>query len=92
MSKPAKDEESLLAVARDAFIEMAGREPTRQELWRIHSGFKRMAFTVLEHLDHIQKHENENPHQTTYSEDIKSNEPAAPNTSRTLGKKGKYIA
>lgn len=92
MSKPAQDEEHLLAFARDAFIEMAGREPTRQELWRVHSGFKRMAFTVLEHLDYLQKHENEDLTQATSPEDIKSDQPETPNKGGSFGAEGKPTA
>jgi len=40
-------------VARESLVELLGREPTRQELWRVHACFKRMAFTLLDYVDHL---------------------------------------
>lgn len=70
MSKPTKDEDALLELTKGALADVLGREPTKQEVWRVHAGFKRMAFMLLEHLDHIKKYDNENPDQETYPEDM----------------------
>ena len=70
MSKPDKDEEALVELTRNALADVLGREPSRQEVWKVHAGFKRMAFMLLDHMDHIKKHENENPDQETYPEDM----------------------
>ena len=70
MSKPDKDEEALVELTRTALADVLGREPTRQEVWKVHAGFKRMAFMLLDHMDHIKKHENETPDQETYPEDV----------------------
>ena len=70
MSKPTKDEEALLDLTKGALADVLGREPTKQEVWRVHAGFKRMAFMLLEHLDHIKKYDNENSDQETYPEDM----------------------
>lgn len=83
MSKPAKDEEALVELTRNALSDVLGREPTRQEVWKVHAGFKRMAFMLLEHRDHIKKHENENPDQETYPEDVEPDDPEAPDEERT---------
>ena len=42
MSKPAKDEEALIELTRGALADVLGREPTKQEVWKVHAGFKRM--------------------------------------------------
>ncbi len=60
MSKPTKDEEALIELTKNALSDVLGREPSKQEVWRVHAGFKRMAFMLLEHLDHIKKYENQN--------------------------------
>ena len=57
MSKPTKDEEALIELTKNALSEVLGREPSKQEVWRVHAGFKRMAFMLLEHLDHIKKYD-----------------------------------
>ena len=72
MSKPDKDEEALVELTRNALADVLGREPSRQEVWKVHAGFKRMAFMLLDHMDHIKKHENENPDQETYPEDLET--------------------
>lgn len=74
MSKPTKDEEALVELTRDALSDVLGREPTRQEVWKVHAGFKRMAFMLLDHMDHIKKHENENPDQETYPDDVETDD------------------
>ena len=74
MSKPDKDEEALVELTRNALTDVLGREPSRQEVWKVHAGFKRMAFMLLDHMDHIKKHENENPDQETYPEDVDSDD------------------
>lgn len=70
MSKPDKEEEALVELTRNALAEVLGREPSRQEVWKVHAGFKRMAFMLLDHMDHIKKHDNENPDQETLPEDV----------------------
>ena len=42
-----------MELTKTALADVLGREPTKQEVWRVHAGFKRMAFMLLEHLDHI---------------------------------------
>ena len=74
MSKPNKDEEALVELTRNALADVLGREPSRQEVWKVHAGFKRMAFMLLDHMDHIKKHDNENPDQETYPEDVDSDD------------------
>lgn len=51
MSKPETDEQYLVEMTKDALRETLGREPTRQEVWKVHGGFKRMAFILIEHID-----------------------------------------
>lgn len=72
MSKPNKDEEALVELTRNALADVLGREPSRQEVWKVHAGFKRMAFMLLDHMDHIKKHENENPDQENYPDDLET--------------------
>lgn len=48
---PAGDEEVLMKLTEEALADVLGREPTRQEILRVHAGFKRMAFTMWEHLE-----------------------------------------
>ena len=91
MSKPTKDEEALMELSRKALVDALGREPTRQELWRVHAGFKRMAFTLLEHLNHMQKYEDQDSDQTTYPEDIKPDQPETDDESGALGEKGEPL-
>ena len=50
MSQPTKDEEALIGLTKNALADVLGREPTKQEVWRVHAGFKRMAFMLLDHL------------------------------------------
>lgn len=83
MSKPNKDEEALVELTRNALADVLGRESSRQEVWKVHAGFKRMAFMLLDHMDHIKKHENENPDQETYPEDMDSDDPEASNEEGT---------
>ncbi|MFZ2253041.1 MAG: hypothetical protein WAW13_02565 [Minisyncoccia bacterium] len=82
MSKPDKEEEALVELTRNALAEVLGREPSRQEVWKVHAGFKRMAFMLLDHMDHIKKHDNENPDQETLPEDVE------PDDSETANKEG----
>lgn len=92
MSKPTKDEEALVELTKAALADVLGREPTKQEVWRVHAGFKRMAFMLLEHRDHIKKYENENPDQATYPEDLETDHGEAADESGTLGKEGESPA
>ena len=85
MSKPEKDEEALVELTRTALADVLGREPTRQEVWKVHAGFKRMAFMLLDHMDRIKKHENENPDQETYPEDIEPDESETADEGNALG-------
>jgi len=88
MSKPTKDEETLIELTKNALSEVLGREPSKQEVWRVHAGFKRMAFMLLEHLDHIKKDDNENSNQKTNSEDLETDDSETINPERTLGEEG----
>jgi len=92
MSKPTKDEEALVELTRDALSDVLGREPTRQEVWKVHAGFKRMAFMLLDHMDHIKKHENENPDQETYPDDVETDDEEATDESGTSLETGKPLA
>ena len=85
MSKPDKDEEALVELTRNALADVLGREPSRQEVWKVHAGFKRMAFMLL---DHIKKHENENPDQETYPEDMEPDDSEAADEERASGTEG----
>ena len=80
-----------MGLTKDALADVLGREPTKQEVWRVHAGFKRMAFMLLEHLDHIKKYDNENPDQETYPEDVEPDDPETPDKSGTLGEEGKSL-
>lgn len=88
MSKPNKDEEALVELTRTALADVLGREPTKQEVWKVHAGFKRMAFMLLDHMDHIKKHENENPDQETYPEDLDSDDSETSDEERASGSEG----
>lgn len=88
MSKPTKDEEALIELTKNALSEVLGREPSKQEVWRVHAGFKRMAFMLLEHLDHIKKYDNENSDQKTSAEDLETDNSETPNPERTLREEG----
>jgi len=83
MSKPDKDDEALVELTRTALVDVLGREPTRQEVWKVHAGFKRMAFMLLDHMDHIKKHENETPDQETYPEDVDTDDSETANEEGT---------
>lgn len=83
MSKPEKDEEALVELTRTALADVLGREPSRQEVWKVHAGFKRMAFMLLDHMDHIKKHENETPDQETYPEDVDTDDSETANEEGT---------
>ena len=88
MSKPTKDEEALIELTKNALSEVLGREPSKQEVWRVHAGFKRMAFMLLEHLDHIKKYDNENSDQKNHSGDLETDNEEATDPERTLGEEG----
>ena len=88
MSKPDKEEEALVELTRNALADVLGREPSRQEVWKVHAGFKRMAFMLLDHLDHIKKHENENPDQETYPDDVEKDDSEAADEERASGSEG----
>lgn len=88
MSKPDKDEEALVELTRNALADVLGREPSRQEVWKVHAGFKRMAFMLLDHMDHIKKHENENPDQETYPDDMETDDSKVADEERPTGKEG----
>ena len=91
MSQPTKDEQALFELTRRALADVLGREPTKQELWRVHAGFKRMAFMLLDHMDHINKHENENPDQETYPEDMETFDEEAADESGTHLETGESV-
>ena len=88
MSQPTKDEEALIGLTKDALADVLGREPTKQEVWRVHAGFKRMAFMLLDHLDHIKKYDNENLDQKTCPEDLETDDSETTDPERTLGEEG----
>ena len=92
MSKPDKDEEALVELTRNALTEILGREPTRQEVWKVHAGFKRMAFMLLDHMDHLKKHENEDSDQETYPEDVESDDEESSDEEGTSLETGKPLA
>lgn len=91
MSKPDKEEEALVELTRNALADVLGREPSRQEVWKVHAGFKRMAFMLLDHMDHIKKHENENPDQETYPEDMDTDNTEAANKEGTSLETGESV-
>ncbi|MDZ4243866.1 MAG: hypothetical protein U1C57_02055 [Candidatus Doudnabacteria bacterium] len=91
MSKPTKDEEALIELTKGALADVLGREPTKQEVWKVHAGFKRMAFMLLEHLDHIKKYENQNPDQETYPDDLETDDPETAHPEGTLGEEGEPL-
>ena len=91
MSQPTKDEEALTELTKNALAEVLGREPTKQEVWRVHAGFKRMAFMLLDHLDHIKKHDNENPDQETLPEDLEADDSETPDPEGALGEVGEVF-
>lgn len=88
MSKPDKEEEALVELTRNALADVLGREPSRQEVWKVHAGFKRMAFMLLDHMDHIKKHDNENPDQETLPEDVEPDDSEASDEERASGSEG----
>lgn len=88
MSQPTKDEEALVELTKNALADVLGREPTKQEVWRVHAGFKRMAFMLLDHLDHIKKYDDKNPDQKNNPEDLETDHEEAIDTERTLGEEG----
>ncbi|MDO8495109.1 MAG: hypothetical protein Q7S32_01090 [bacterium] len=55
---PLDEEKMLMKLTEEALIDVLGRQPTRHEILRTHVGFKRMAFILLDHLDHIKKEED----------------------------------
>jgi len=88
MSQPTKDEEALVELTKNALADVLGREPTKQEVWRVHAGFKRMAFMLLDHLDHIKKYDDENPDQKNLPEDLETDHEEVTDPERTLGEEG----
>ncbi|OPZ23832.1 MAG: hypothetical protein BWZ03_00374 [bacterium ADurb.BinA186] len=91
MSKPTKDEEALIELTKNALSEVLGREPSKQEVWRVHAGFKRMAFMLLEHLDHIKKYENKNIDEEDLPQDSQEIESETFDEERTLGEEGEHL-
>ena len=91
MSKPTKDEEALIELTRNALADVLGREPTKQEVWRVHAGFKRMAFMLLEHMDHVKKYENQNPDQENLPSNLEADDEEATTSERTLGETGESL-
>ena len=91
MSKPDKEEEALVELTRNALADVLGREPSRQEVWKVHAGFKRMAFMLLDHMDHIKKHDNENPDQETLPEDVEPDDSEAADEEGTSLETGKSL-
>lgn len=57
-SIPQNDDE-LMALTKKALDDILDREPTQQEVLRAHAGFKRMAFVMMEHLEHQDKKEKQ---------------------------------
>lgn len=55
---PLDEEKMLMKLTEEALVDVLGRQPTRHEILRTHAGFKRMAFILLDHLDHIKKDED----------------------------------
>ncbi len=90
MPKPTKDEEALVDLTRDALSDVLGREPSKQEVWRVHAGFKRMAFMLLEHLDYIKRYENQNIDGKDLPEDRQEIESEISDEERALGEEGEY--
>ncbi len=62
---PCSDED-LMELTKKALGDVLGRDPTKQEISRIHASFKRMAFVMYEHLKHERK-ENIRPRSTPES-------------------------
>ena len=91
MSKPTKDEEALIELTRNALADVLGREPTKQEVWRVHAGFKRMAFMLLEHMDHVKKYENQNPDQENIPSNLEADDEEAAASERALGETGESL-
>ena len=90
MSKPTKDEEALIELTKNALSDVLGREPSKQEVWRVHAGFKRMAFMLLEHLDHIKKYENQNIDDEDLPQDSQEIESKTFDEERTLDEEGEH--
>lgn len=42
-------EDTLIQMTKDALKDVLGREPTKQEILRVHASFKRMAHVMYEH-------------------------------------------
>ena len=91
MSKPDKEEEALVELTRNALAEVLGREPSRQEVWKVHAGFKRMAFMLLDHMDHIKKHDNEKPDEKALPEDVEPDDSEAADEEGTSLETGKPL-
>lgn len=80
-----------MELTKTALADVLGREPTKQEVWRVHAGFKRMAFMLLDHLDHIKKYDNQNPDKETYPEDLEADDSEASDPEGSLGKEGESV-
>jgi hypothetical protein len=50
-----------------------------------------MAFMLLDHMDHLKKHENENPDQETYPEDVEPDDEESPDEEGTSLETGKPL-
>jgi hypothetical protein len=51
------EEQKLLSLTEEALRETTKREPTRQEIMKVHAGFKRMAFLLLDYIDHYDQNQ-----------------------------------
>ncbi len=80
-----------MGLTKNALADVLGREPTKQEVWRVHAGFKRMAFMLLEHLDHIKKHENENFDEATLPDDVETDDEETADPEGTVGEERKPL-
>ena len=79
-----------MELTKNALSDVLGREPSKQEVWRVHAGFKRMAFMLLEHLDHIKKYENQNLDDEDLPQDSQEIESKTFDEERTLGEEGEH--
>ena len=51
----SNDNNSLMELTKGALFDVLGRMPTEQEILRAHAGFKRMAFTMMDHIQRQDK-------------------------------------
>lgn len=49
------DEDTLIQMTKGALEDVLGREPTKQEILRVHASFKRMARVMYDDLKHTEK-------------------------------------